>query len=213
MTPDVIRAVMPNCKDPIGWSDAILPAIDRYLGLTKLERIAVFLAQVAHESLETTRLEENLRYSPARLMEVWGKRFPTLEIANTYANNPHALADFVYANRMGNGDESSGDGWKYRGRGLIMATGKDWYRRLSVALDAPLLDCPDNLCTKKYASFSAGYIWSSMELNTLADDIPGDDELSDFVSISRRINGGTTGMDSRRKYWKRARIALGLKEV
>lgn len=212
MTPDVIRAVMPNCKNPAAWGVEIMAACERF-NINTPARQAAFLAQIAHESLETTRLEENLRYSPERLMAVWPKRFTTLELATKYANNAHGLADFIYANRMGNGDEASGDGWRYRGRGLIMATGKDWYRRLTAALGVPLLDCPDNLCTKKYASLSAGYIWASMELNTLADDLPGDDELSDFVSISRRINGGTTGMEARRKYWKRARTALGLKEV
>lgn len=212
MTPDVIRAVMPNCKDPFGWGLALADACARFK-IDTPDRQAAFLAQLAHESLELTRLEENLRYSPDRLMAVWPKRFPTVEIATKYANSPHALADFVYANRMGNGDEASGDGWKYRGRGPIMVTGKDWYRRLTAALGVPLLDCPDGLCTKAYGSLAAGYIWVSMDLNALADDLPNDDDLADFDSISRRINGGKTGLDSRRKYWGRARRALGLKEV
>lgn len=212
MTPDVISTVMPNCKDPLGWGLSFIDACARFK-IDTPDRQAAFIAQVAHESLELTRLEENLRYSPDRLMAVWPNRFPTVEIATKYANNSHGLADFVYANRMGNGDEASGDGWKYRGRGPIMVTGKDWYRRLAVALDAPLVDCPDGLCTKPLGALSAAYIWMSMDLNTLADDLPNDDDLADFVSISRRINGGTTGMDSRRKYWKRARAALGLKEV
>jgi len=212
VTPDVVRAVMPNCKDPVGWGLCLIDTCTRFK-ISTPDRQAAFLAQIAHESLETTRLEENLRYTPDRLKAVWPKRFTTDALATKYANNSHGLADFIYANRMGNGDESSGEGWKFRGRGLIMATGKDWYRRLAAVLGAPLLDCPDMLCTKQYGSLSAGYIWASMDLNPLADDLPDDDDQADFFAISRRINGGKTGLDARVKYWKRARAALGLKEV
>ncbi len=212
MSPDVIQAVMPNCKDPDGWAAAFGAPIAKYLG-GDLDRQAAFIAQIAHESLELTRLEENLRYAPERLMVVWKKRFPTIEIATKYANNSHGLADFVYANRMGNGDEASGDGWKYRGRGPIMATGKAQYQQLAVALNVPLVDCPDSLCTKIVGAQAACYLWMAMSLNPLADDKSDDDDNADFVSITRRINGGTVGLDARRKYWKRARAALGLKEV
>ncbi|MGE0803595.1 MAG: glycoside hydrolase family 19 protein, partial [Lautropia sp.] len=176
------------------------------------DAVAVFLAQIAVESMEMNRLDENLNYSAERLMAVWPKRFPTLALAEPFARNPQALANSVYASRMGNGPPQSGDGWKYRGRGLKMVTGKDNYRATGDALGMPLLDEPDLLCEKRAAAQSAAYFWFSRphNLNAIADDLPDDDDDADFATVTKIINGGHTGLAQRRVYWTRARKALGL---
>jgi putative chitinase len=179
-------------------------------GISSKARVAAFLAQIAAESQELNRLDENLNYSAERLRAVWPKRFPTDAIAQKYAHNPHALADYVYANRMGNGPEGSGDGWRYRGRGLKMLTGKENYTRCGHALDLDLVRTPDMLLTRPTAALSAAWYWHSHGLSELADDLPNDNDDSDFVTITKRINGSTIGLDQRRAYWERAKRALGV---
>jgi putative chitinase len=190
-----LKAGMPTIKEPGGWVEPLNQALERF-NITTTPRIAAFLAQLAVESQELNRLDENLNYTPARLTAVWPKRFPTVEAATPYAGNPHKLANFVYANRGGNGDEGSGDGYRYRGRGAIMVTFHDGYAKVQKALGVPCLNCPDMLQTKTYAALSAALFWSDNELNFLADH----DTESDFVTITRRINGGTTGLAQRQKY-------------
>jgi putative chitinase len=174
--------------------------------------IAVFLAQIAVESAEMNRLEENLNYSAERLRAVWPRRFPTAEIAQRYARNPEALANFVYSNRMGNGPPESGDGWKYRGRGLKMVTGRNNYLAAATALGLPLISDPDLLLTKPAAAKSAAHFWAAhpQDLSIIADDLPDDDDEADFATITQAINGGQTGAAQRRMYWLRARKAMGL---
>lgn len=204
LRPEQLKAVMPKCADPINWTAALQPAMNRFGISANKERVQRFLAQIAVESQELTRLEENLNYSADRLMAVWPKRFPTREIAIRYANKPHALADFVYANRMGNGPPESGDGWWFRGRGPKMITGRSNYVWLSRELEMPLVACPDQLLTKPTGCLAAALFWSVNGLNELADDTPDDDQDSDFVTITRRINGGTIGLTQRQAYLRRA---------
>lgn len=207
----IIKQVMPNCKDPAGWAPHLHSAMARFGISGDKDVVAAFLAQIAVESAELNRLDENLNYSAERLMAVWPKRFPTLAVANQYARKPHALADFVYANRLGNGSVESGDGYRYRGRGLKQITGKDNYRRCGIALGVDLLANPDYLLTKKGAADSAAWFWSQdKRLSQLAVDLPDDDDEEDFKTITKIINGGTTGLEQRRVYWRRARQALGL---
>jgi len=159
-------------------------------------RIAGFLSQTAHESAGFKFVSENLNYSAASLMRVWSQRFPTLEIAQRYAMQPERIANRAYADRMGNGSESSGDGWKYRGRGLIQLTGKNNYVAYSMACDNEALQKPDIVAEPKYAAESAGWFWSVNRLNQLADK-------QDVVGMTKRINGGTNGLDDRQmKYSK-----------
>lgn len=153
-------------------------------------RIAGFLSNVAHESAGFKFVSENLNYSAASLMRVWSQRFPTVEIAQRYAMQPEKIANRAYADRMGNGDESSGDGWKYRGRGLIQLTGKNNYVAYSLACDNEALQKPDIVAEPKYAAESAGWFWSVNRLNQLADN-------QDVVGMAKRINGGTHGLDDR----------------
>lgn len=207
---NVIRATMPACGNPEGWAPALHDAMSRFGVNASKDRVAMFLAQIAVESQEMNRLDENLSYSADRLMVVWPKRFPTLEVAQKYARNPHALADFVYSSRMGNGDAASGDGYRFRGRGLKMLTGKDNYVAAGQGIGVDLVSNPDALMTKAGATLSACWFWTSRGLSELADDLPDDDQESDFVTVTRRINGGTIGLEKRQMYWARARKALNL---
>lgn len=171
------------------WLPWIQKACDRY-SINNTVRQAAFLGQCMHESNSFKTLQENLHYSANGLKAVWGSRFPNDEIANRYANKPDMIANKVYANRMGNGDEESGDGWKYRGRGVIQCTGKDLYKTLSDALNIDLIANPDLLMEMPYAVMSAGWFWNKKGLNALAD-------AKDYKEMTKRINGGFNGLDDR----------------
>ena len=159
-------------------------------------RIAGFVSNVAHESAGFKFVSENLNYSAASLMRIWSSRFPTLEIAQRYAMQPEKIANRAYADRMGNGDEASGDGWKNRGRGLIQLTGKNNYVAYSLACNNEALQRPEIVEQPKYAAESAGWFWNVNRLNTLAD-------AQDIVGMCKRINGGLNGLDDRQvKYAK-----------
>jgi len=207
LTREQLKAIMPRC-DADQWIDPINAAMDRF-EINTPTRMAAFLAQLAHESTETTRLTEGLFYSRAeRLCAVWPKRFPTPASAAPYVKNPQALANFVYANRGGNGDELSGDGWLYRGRGLFQLTFKDNYRLAGNALNLPLVEDPDLVATPEVAALTAANFWQRLGLNALADYQPGDDDVKDFEKISIRINGGRTGLPERKRYWAKAQAVL-----
>jgi putative chitinase len=165
--------------------------------ITTPKRVAGFLSQIGHESGGLAMLEENLNYKAETLMRVWPKRFPTLEFAQQFARNPQKIANSVYANRMGNGDEASGEGWKYRGRGLKQLTGKDNYRAFSKAIGTDFVADPDLLLQPVNAALSAGWFWSANNLNALADngDVPG---------MTKRINGGTIGLEQRQALYAKA---------
>jgi putative chitinase len=173
-------------------------------------RAAAFLAQIAHESAEFNKLVENLNYSATRLMKVWPKRFTTIEKAQQYAKNAEKLANYVYANRLGNSDESSGDGWRFRGRGLIQLTGRANYRSTGEATGLALENNPDLLLEPTASAMAAARFWRSHGLNELADDHNEDNDDEDFVTISVRINGGKVGLKERQAYWGRAKDALGI---
>ncbi|WP_153130566.1 glycoside hydrolase family 19 protein [Dechloromonas hortensis] len=193
----VIRNALPLCRDPAGWAPVLSAAMQRY-EINTPARIASFLAQTGHESGQFNRLVESLYYTtPQRLMKVWPKRFPSEAIAAPYVKNEERLANYVYANRLGNGDARSGDGYKYRGRGLIQVTGRSNYAACAKALDLDLLNDPGLLIQPQYAALSAAWFWNSRGLNALADDRTGDDDLEDFTVITRSINGGTQGLKER----------------
>ncbi|MGH7895659.1 MAG: glycoside hydrolase family 19 protein [Candidatus Binatia bacterium] len=207
LTERQLRAIMPR-SDPTTWLDPLNRAMAEF-EIDNRHRVAAFLAQIAHESGELRRVVENLNYSAYGLLRTWPARFPTLERARLYARDPERIADYVYAGRLGNGREASGDGWRYRGRGLIQVTGRGTYREAGTALRLPLEAHPERLASPIPAARSAGWYWKSHLLNPLADDRSGDDDDEDFVVITRKINGGTTGLRERRAYWARARSVLG----
>jgi putative chitinase len=196
-----LHAAAPQCPKPDAWAAALNDAMLLYGIAADRDYVVNFLAQAAHESEQFNRLEESLNYTAERLVQVWPRRFPSLTVAVPYARNAHALADFVYANRMGNGSEESGDGWNYRGRGVLMVTGKANYQRVAQLINDPLLvTCPDRLCTMRTAATAAAAWWSAdPRLNLLADDTATDDDAADFVSITRIVNGGTVGLAARSK--------------
>lgn len=165
-------------------------------------RQAAFLANLAHESGNLARLEENLSYSPQRLTQVWPARFPTLESATPYGHNPEPLANKVYASRMENGNEESGDGWRYRGRGPIQATGKRNYRRYSEATGSPALENPDILLTPAGGADFAGWFWADVGANAPADE-------RDIERCRKLVNGGTLGLAEVTAIWRRSLDVLG----
>lgn len=174
--------------------------------ITNRKRVCSFLAQCGHESLDFTVWTENLNYSAERLAEVFEKYFPTLELSSAYARKPQAIANRVYANRMGNGNEHSGDGWKYRGRGPIQATGREMYAWLEEELGLPLLEKPDLLLDPGHGMRAAAAIFAKKKgCNALCDCLNETGEgldLAQFDRISRRINGGNNGQADRRERYR-----------
>ena len=152
------------------------------------KRQAAFIGQCAVESANFTRLQENLKYSAQRLTQVWPSRFPSIEAATPYANNPEKLANFVYAGRMGNLQD--GDGWQFHGRGLIQLTGRENYENCGNGIGVDLINDPDLLLAPQYAALSAGWFWGKRGLNALAD-------TQEYGTMTRRINGGTTALEER----------------
>jgi predicted chitinase len=169
-------------------------------------RLAHFFAQILHESGCMRFDTENLNYSSDALRRVFGKYFRTKEEADAYARKPEKIANRVYANRNGNGGEETGEGWKYRGRGLIQLTGKDNYRAFASWIGDPrVLDEPD-LVSSEYAVHSAVFYWDRNGLNQLAD-------RDDVVALTRRINGGTNGLSHRRELLNKANGLLAMLDL
>jgi putative chitinase len=204
ITPKMIKECMPQCLNSEQVAKLLNSELTKSDINTKL-RVAAFIAQCGHESLDFNRLEENLNYKADRLRVVFPKYFPTDNIAQQYAMKPDKIANKVYANRMGNGNEESFDGYRYRGRGIIMLTGKEMYQRLDdyLKLNGKLIKNPDLLSTADYAIKSAIWFWSVYkDLNLLADK-------SDMVTITKRVNGGDHGLSDRISRYKKALAALG----
>lgn len=202
MTPQTLLQIMPKAAGKAALFCQPLMDAMREFDINTPDRQAMFLAQVAHESAELTRLEENLRYSPARIMEVFPRYVSSWRDADALSKSPEKLACRVYGGRMGNGDEASGDGYRYRGRGLIQLTGRDNYRLAGSALHLALIERPELLLQPDVAARSAAWFWFSHGCNQLAD-------AGDFLGVTRRINGGTNGHVDRCRYLTAARKALG----
>ncbi|MGL4964923.1 MAG: glycoside hydrolase family 19 protein [Inquilinus sp.] len=164
-------------------------------------RLHFFLAQVAHESGGLSVIEENLKYSAKRMTEIWPSRFPTLASAEPFAGNPEALANKVYASRMGNGSPDSGDGWKYRGRGYIQITGRDGYRAIGNAIGVNLENDPDRASDPDDALRVACGFWKWKNINAACDE-------GDFLKVTRLVNGGTTGQADREAWLAKVRKVL-----
>lgn len=172
-------------------------------GINTKHRVAAFLAQVAHESGEFTAVRENLNYSAEALRRVFRKYFPSDALAQAYARKPERIANRVYANRMGNGNEASGDGWKFRGRGLIQLTGKNNYTAFAKDNGMTLDEAVKYLETIEGAVESAAWFWYTNGLNALADQGP-----SAFTKVTQRINGGQNGAAHRLQLYNRALSVL-----
>lgn len=194
-TPEQLHEILRHNKYCSEWYAALVKILPEY-GITTKDRVAAFLAQTGHESLNYTVLSENLNYSMSGLRKIFPKYFPTDALAKQYARQPERIANKVYANRLGNGDEKSGDGYLYRGRGLIQLTGKSNYQLFADSINAPLDSIPAYLLTYEGAVQSAAWFWETHSLNTLADQ-------RNFVTISKRINGGLIGIDARKANYTR----------
>ena len=183
------------------WYHALSEILPEYEINTK-PRVAAFLAQCAHESGGFKFLKENLNYKAASLRKVFPKYFPDDATAAAYANKPQMIANRVYANRMGNGDEASGDGWQFCGRGLIQLTGKNNYTFFAASLGIPLDEASEYLETFEGAIQSGCFFWEQNKLNQWAD-------AGDILTLTKRINGGTIGLEDRIKHYEHALHVLG----
>jgi putative chitinase len=183
------------------WTDALNKILPDY-GIDTPQRVAAFVAQAAHESGNFTALHENLNYRAVTLRKVFPKYFPTDEMAAQYAQQPERIANRVYANRMGNGPEESGDGFRYCGRGLIQLTGQQNYQSFADSIETPLEQIPDFLQTFEGAVQSACWFWENNNLNQYAD-------TDDILTMTKRINGGTIGLEDRKKHYEHAKHVFG----
>lgn len=196
-------------KNPENWVSHVESALARY-GISSEKQIAAWIAQTAHESGGYTLLQENLNYSADGLCAIWPNRFAILEnkkpvkkdgknqpnkFALALHRKPESIANVVYAARMGNGPIESGDGWKFRGRGLKQLTGKTNYTKCGEGLGLDLLSKPDLLLQPQYAALSAVWFWVENKCGPLAD-------ADDFVGLTKRINGGTIGIEDRTRRYK-----------
>jgi putative chitinase len=184
------------------WHNAICEICPEY-DIDNQKRLAAFIAQCAHESGGFKFLQENLNYRAESLMRTWPRHFPTMEIAKQYERKPQMIANRAYANRMGNGDEASGDGWRYLGRGLIQLTGKNNYTFFAASLEIPLEEAAEYLQTFEGAVQSACFFWDQNKLNQWADK-------GDILTLTKRINGGTIGLEDRVKHYNHALHVLGV---
>ena len=202
ITIDQLRNAVPDAK-PENAAMYVAP-LNTALGRFEIDsdaRIAAFVAQVAHESGAFRSVVENLNYSWQGLRKTWPSRFTTDAFAQQYDRQPQKIANYVYANRNGNGDVASGDGWRYCGRGLIQLTGKSNYGAFGTGVaDPKVAQNPALLADPAYAALSAGWYWNSKKLNPLADE--GTEAA--FNQIGRIINGGDNGKQDRLDRWKLA---------
>jgi putative chitinase len=171
------------------WVGPLNETFQRFGILTPRQQ-AAFIGQCGHECGNFRTLEENLNYRAETLMRLWPRRFPTLEFARQFERNPRKIANKVYADRMGNRDEASGDGYRFRGRGCIQLTGSANYYHAGQALGVDLIMQPELVATPQYAALTAGYFWSTQKLNPLA-------EAGNNLALTKKINGGTIGLNDR----------------
>jgi putative chitinase len=195
---------MARYEDLVMYVDFLNERMTRF-EINTPNRIAAFIAQLAHESGDFRHTEENLNYSWSGLRKTWPGKFTTDALAQPYHRQPERIANVVYAGRYGNGDEASGDGWKYRGRGLIQLTFHDNYVAYSRAITEPSdISAPSPVAQPRHAALSACWFWRSHGLNPIAD--AGDQ--AGFNQISFKINGGWNGKEDRLENWAEARAVM-----
>ena len=204
LTKDQLLQIAPAAKNSKLNLDALVVALNDEMaasGISTVNRKAAFLAQCAHESGGFCHTAENLNYSADGLLKTFPKYFPDEPTAAIYARQPLRIANKVYANRMGNGDQESGDGFRYRGRGFIQLTGKDNYTKCGVAIGKDLLTMPELLENIECSVKSATWFWNSKNLNALAD-------VDDILNMTKKINGGTIGLSDRIAHYEIAKTVL-----
>jgi putative chitinase len=203
LTLDQLRQIVPGNPHIEHWHEALCEILPDY-DIDTPERVAAFLAQCAHESGGFKAIKENLNYKPATLVTLFKKYFdlPTAERYCAMSDKQAAIANRIYANRMGNGPESSGDGYRYCGRGLIQLTGKDNYTRYAQSTEQTVEEASEHLTTFEGCVQSAAWFWEANNLNQYADS-------GDILTMTKRINGGTIGLEDRKKHYAHALHVLG----
>jgi putative chitinase len=194
-----LKQIIPQNKNQTEWLAALNALLPKYEINTK-SRTSCFLAQCVHESAGFTALKENLNYSAEGLQKTFAKYF-TAQQAAEYARKPERIANRVYANRMGNGDEASGDGYRHCGRGVIQLTGKANYENFSKAINKTVDETVVYLGTMAGALESACWFWKTNKLNTLAD-------AEDMKALTKKINGGYIGLEDRVKHFNHIKQVL-----
>ena len=206
ITKEKLLEIVPNAKHSNINLDVLCNDMNEVFAdesnqLNTVNRQAGFIAQCAHESGSFCHAAENLNYKAAGLMHVFPKYFPDELHASMYEHQPEKIANRIYANRMGNGDEASGDGYKFRGRGFIQLTGKDNYTKCGHAIGKDLDLDPDFLTTPEGALKSALWFWNAHNLSSLAD-------TDDVLHMTKKINGGTIGLEERTALYHKAKEVL-----
>ena len=205
LTQQQLQQLLPKNPYVPQWHHALSQLLPDY-EIDTPQRIAAFIAQCSHESGGFTALKVNLNYRWETLRKIFPKYFPTDELAKAYASMPNkqeAIANRCYASRMGNGDEQSGDGYRYCGRGLIQLTGKNNYQLFAESLEMNVEDVPAYLATFEGAAQSACWFWESNNLNRFAD-------VGDIKGLTKAINGGYIGLDDRIKHYEHALHVMGV---
>jgi putative chitinase len=202
ITLELLQGMFPKTKNSVleSYVDPLNEVCDKF-EINTSERLAMFLAQIGHESGGLSVVQENLNYRAERLAVVFPKYFKGIDTSE-YAHNPEKIANRVYANRMGNGDEESGDGYKFRGRGLIQLTGHNNYASFASDMGMDIDEAVEYLSTPEGAAMSAGWYWNKTSLNQWADS-------SDVLTVTKKINGGTIGLAEREHLFHQGMNLLG----
>jgi putative chitinase len=195
----VNKEQLARLKIGLEWVDALNATFDKF-GISTVQQQACFIGQCSHECGNFRLLEENLNYRAETLMKLWPKRFDAAK-AQACQRNPKMIANIVYSSRMGNRDESSGDGYRFRGRGCIQLTGHANYYHAGQACGVDFVMEPDLVATPMYAAMTAGWFWSTHNLNQYADTM-------DITTMTKKINGGTIGLEDRKTHIAQALAAL-----
>ena len=195
-TKEKLAQIIPGNPNLDHWYESLCEILPDY-DINTVQRVSAFLAQCAHESGGFRAIKENLNYKAESLCKVWPRLFPNIDIARQYAMQPERIANRAYGNRMGNGPEESGDGWKFCGRGLIQLTGKDNYTRYAASTEQTLDEASEHLTTFEGCVQSAAWFWEANNLNQYADS-------GDILTMTKRINGGTLGLEDRQKHYTHA---------
>lgn len=201
LTLQQLRQMVPGMPYSDHWHEALAQLLPDY-EINTAQRIAAFVAQCAHESGNFVFIKENLNYKAESLRKVFPKYFPTNELAQAYAKRPEMIANRVYGNRMGNGDEHSGDGYRYCGRGLIQLTGRTNYENFAASLEISPEEAAEYLATFEGAAQSACWFWENNNLNVEAD-------AGDIKKMTKKINGGYIGLEDRMAHYEHALKIMG----
>ncbi|MFV0441837.1 MAG: glycoside hydrolase family 19 protein [Lachnospirales bacterium] len=206
---ELIKKIYTDCTDARAEEFALFfESFMFQYNIENIHRKRAFFAQIGHESGQLKYTEENLNYSAKALRSVFGKYFNTDADAQAFARQPEKIANRVYANRIGNGEESSGDGWRFRGRGLIQITGRANYEKISELTGEDFVSYPEKLSEPGTAVLSAVVWWCDAGLNELADKLGGADDLEVFKKITKCINGGYNGLDDRLDIYERTKAYI-----